>query len=79
MDADRIRITDSEAPATVASSLLERLNDPYSLEGVETEEQAAFLRAQGCGELQGFLTGAPCAASDFTRSLEREKADEENP
>ncbi len=38
-------------------------------EGVETEEQIAFLRARQCEEGQGFLFSHPLAAEDFTRLL----------
>jgi EAL domain-containing protein (putative c-di-GMP-specific phosphodiesterase class I) len=34
-------------------------------EGVETEEQLAFLRANGCDELQGYYFCKPLIASDF--------------
>jgi len=34
-------------------------------EGVETEEQSAFLLAEGCVEVQGYLYGKPLQAADF--------------
>jgi diguanylate cyclase (GGDEF)-like protein/PAS domain S-box-containing protein len=34
-------------------------------EGVEDEEQVAFLRAQGCEEIQGFLISPPREPADF--------------
>ena len=34
-------------------------------EGVESEEQLAFLRAQGCQEVQGYFYSRPLAATDF--------------
>ena len=67
---------DATALATAILAMAKSLELASLAEGVETEEQAVFLCAQGCDELQGFLTGAPCAASDFARFLEREKADE---
>ncbi len=45
-------------------------------EGVETEEQAMFLRETGCDEVQGFLFSEPVAAEELVRFLEREKDEE---
>jgi predicted signal transduction protein with EAL and GGDEF domain/CHASE3 domain sensor protein len=42
-------------------------------EGVETLEQAEFLRRQGCDELQGFLFSQAVPPEEFLRFLEREK------
>ena len=43
-------------------------------EGVETEEQARVLRAQGCDEVQGFLYGRPITAEQLISLLEKEEA-----
>lgn len=34
-------------------------------EGVETEEQYAFLKEESCGEVQGYLFGKPVSATEF--------------
>lgn len=39
-------------------------------EGIESEAQAAFLRARGCYGGQGFLYGEPAPAAEFVRSAE---------
>jgi EAL domain-containing protein (putative c-di-GMP-specific phosphodiesterase class I) len=45
------------------------LNLRVIAEGVETEEQLAFLRREECGEIQGFLYSQPLSSDDFERAL----------
>ena len=40
--------------------------------------QAAFLTAQGCDELQGYLIGRPVSAKEVVRYLELQKTDEDS-
>jgi EAL domain-containing protein (putative c-di-GMP-specific phosphodiesterase class I) len=40
-------------------------------EGVETEEQMAFLRSLQCNEVQGYLFSAPLPADEFEKLLKR--------
>jgi EAL domain-containing protein (putative c-di-GMP-specific phosphodiesterase class I) len=40
-------------------------------EGVETEEQAGFLLAEGCDELQGFLISKPVPEEMVAGLIER--------
>ncbi len=42
-------------------------------EGVETQEQLAFLRERGCNAMQGYLLARPLPAAEFARFL-RERA-----
>jgi diguanylate cyclase (GGDEF)-like protein len=42
-------------------------------EGVETLQQADFLREHDCDELQGYLFSRPVPSEQFTRFLEQEK------
>ncbi|TBR36100.1 MULTISPECIES: sensor domain-containing protein [Dyella] len=62
-DSDSAAIT--EAIITMAQSLAMGV----VAEGVETAEQAAFLRAAGCTVLQGFLFGPPMPAEEFATLL----------
>ncbi len=43
-------------------------------EGIETEEQARFLRSIDCDELQGFLFARPMSVEDIDQRLEDQNA-----
>ena len=43
---------------------------PVVAEGVETEDQLAFLRTNGCDELQGFLLSRPLDGEGLVDLLE---------
>lgn len=53
-------------------SLARHLRVEIVAEGVETEEQEAFLRAEGCDLLQGFRYSHPIAAAELTALLDRD-------
>ncbi|WP_205665153.1 EAL domain-containing protein [Caldimonas tepidiphila] len=55
-------------------SMAHSMSLTVTTEGVETQEQAAFLRALGCDSLQGYLIGRPLRAADFERLLRRSAA-----
>ena len=42
-------------------------------EGVETEEQLAFLRSQRCDEIQGYLFSPPVPAEAFAKLLQEKR------
>jgi len=47
------------------------LDLPVVAEGVETQEQIAFLTREACDEAQGFLLGAPCPIEDYAELVGR--------
>lgn len=43
-------------------------------EGVETQEQLAFIRQAGCNEVQGYIYSKPLLADDFLKFATGQKA-----
>ena len=42
-------------------------------EGVETEQQHAFLRSTGCNEMQGFLFSAAVPETEIANLMRRDR------
>jgi len=60
---------DDAAIASAIVAMAHSLKLRVIAEGVETEEQLAFLRGLGCDEVQGFLVRRPVPAEEFGRHL----------
>lgn len=60
---------DSLAIVRAVTSLGESLHMTTTAEGVETTDQLARLRAEGCNEVQGYLFSPPVPASETARLL----------
>jgi diguanylate cyclase (GGDEF)-like protein/PAS domain S-box-containing protein len=61
-------LPDHRRSAAIVKAMLvlaRELELDVTIEGVETQEQLAFLRAEGCAELQGYLFSQPKPASAF--------------
>jgi EAL domain-containing protein (putative c-di-GMP-specific phosphodiesterase class I) len=61
------------AIATAIIAMARSLGLAVVAEGVETLEQAEFLRKIGCDELQGFLLSPAVPPEEFTRFLDKVK------
>ncbi len=61
---------DMEIAATIIA-MAHTLGFKVSAEGVETPEQLAFLRKNGCDTYQGFIKSHPLAADDFAVLLQK--------
>jgi diguanylate cyclase (GGDEF)-like protein/PAS domain S-box-containing protein len=57
------------AIASTIISMGRKLGHRVIAEGVETQQQAEFLRSAGCDEVQGYLYGKPLPADQFEASL----------
>ncbi len=60
---------DDAAIVTAIVAMARSLNLRVTAEGVETEEQASFLRSLTCDQAQGFHFGRPMSAADFAARL----------
>mgnify|MGYP001806823793 CR=1 FL=1 len=71
--------SDAEAGAIVRAvvGITRSLGIRANAEGVETEAQAALLRAEGCGEAQGYLFGRPMSGERFMAALKAPKAQQQ--
>ena len=67
--ADLADSADDQAIALAVISLGHRLNLRVIAEGVETEQQRDFLRANDCDEMQGYLFSKPLQAAAFAALL----------
>ncbi len=71
IDQDFVRdlTTDDAAIISAVISMARALNLRVIAEGVETEEQLAFLRREQCAEMQGFLYSQPLSPAEFEKVL----------
>jgi EAL domain-containing protein (putative c-di-GMP-specific phosphodiesterase class I) len=67
---DLVIDSSSEAITAAIISLGHTLNLEVVAEGVETEEQLAFLKSQICDEIQGFLFSRPMPGNELSQVLE---------
>ncbi|MGE5514544.1 MAG: EAL domain-containing protein [Bacteroidota bacterium] len=67
------KVTDGEGAEIVSTiiNLAHNLRLRAVAEGVETEEQAAFLRERGCDEIQGYLISRPVSGEDLVSLFDR--------
>jgi EAL domain-containing protein (putative c-di-GMP-specific phosphodiesterase class I) len=63
---------DDQAIATAVISLGHQLRLKVIAEGVETEEQLAFLRDNGCDEMQGYHFSEPVSPQEIQMLFERQ-------
>ncbi|CAH1904935.1 putative Diguanylate cyclase [Candidatus Nitrotoga sp. HW29] len=61
--------TDDAVIVSTIISMAHSLKLKVIAEGVETAEQLAFLKQQGCDEIQGYYFSQPVSAEEFTKLL----------
>ncbi len=71
VDQSLVRAVDTsdEAAAVMRAvfGLARGLKLPVLAEGVETDAELSFLRAEACDEMQGYLLGRPCPIAEFAQ------------
>jgi len=63
-------VNDDASDAAIVRTIIEMahtLGFSVVAEGIETEEQAAYLRAHGCEQAQGFLFARPMPADELAK------------
>jgi EAL domain-containing protein (putative c-di-GMP-specific phosphodiesterase class I) len=60
---------DDVAIATAIIAMARSLQHTVIAEGVETEAQFAFLREQGCEEIQGYYFSKPLPVEEFVKLI----------
>src|SRR4029077_8667097 len=68
---DLISVPDDAAITVAVIAMAHALDLKVVAEGVETHEHLAFLRGQGCDEVQGHLVGRAVPADRFAEWLAR--------
>lgn len=67
------------ALVTAIINMAHTLNLRVVAEGVETKDETAFLKANGCDQAQGYYFSRPLVAKAFKQLLERQITDEKLP
>jgi EAL domain-containing protein (putative c-di-GMP-specific phosphodiesterase class I) len=71
---DVTRDPDDAAIAAAIIAMAHSLELTAVAEGVETEAQLDFLRAQSCDEMQGYLFSRPLPAAEFEELLSSDRS-----
>lgn len=64
---------EDKAIVTAIINLASSLGMQTIAEGVETEGQLAFLRFQGCNEVQGYYFSKPLPAGPFAAYIQKQQ------
>jgi EAL domain-containing protein (putative c-di-GMP-specific phosphodiesterase class I) len=64
---DILHADEATAIVRAVTSLGRSLGIATTAEGIETEEQMAFVSAEGCTQVQGYSVGRPMSAADAAR------------
>jgi diguanylate cyclase (GGDEF)-like protein/PAS domain S-box-containing protein len=76
------KLSDEDKSLAIVRSVVglgNSLNMITTAEGVETAEQANYLQAEGCDQVQGFYFGRPMPAIEFHKLLEDRRLMQKNP